>query len=141
MYLDLNHFDFIKSHKLLSALNWFNCKKRNCPYYGVGRQHPFGARGNGRHYNSAAIPQPLAEEVADYVHAELLEARIRYKESPVMTEEEKLEFNKAMAATEEEAEMMESAKVSRVATAVSSSGASDTPMEEATTDEATDTDW
>ena len=149
-----------KCYELVTILRRFKCKPWTCSYYGVGRKHPFGARGNGQHYNFAAIPQPLAEEVAECVHSEFYNARIRYKKAPVMTEAEILEFNERMAATEEEVELMESVNPSRAATeeevelmetvnpsraatAISSSeaGGSDSPMEEAMTDEANDTDW
>lgn len=62
---------------LMSSLSEFQCSKK-CPYYKKG-VHPVTARGQGALYNAAAIPNPLAEEVAEYVHSKFVLDRIRYK--------------------------------------------------------------
>jgi hypothetical protein len=63
---------------LSCSLGEFTCCKK-CPYNkGV---HPIGVRKHGRMFNASAIPQPLAEEVAEYVNAKFYHDRIRYKEA------------------------------------------------------------
>lgn len=63
-----------------------------CPYYtGI---HPIGARSNGAHYNAAAIPQPLAEEVAEHVHSSFYMQRIRYTKQVELTPEQIAEFDR-----------------------------------------------
>ena len=59
------------------ALGEFVCEKK-CPY--KGGIHPLSCRGNNN-YNAAAIPQPLAEEIAEYVNSKFYIDRIRYTEA------------------------------------------------------------
>lgn len=47
-------------------------------------------------YNAAAIPQPLAEEVAHHVDSKFYQLRIRGTKEATMTEEEIAEFNAAV---------------------------------------------
>jgi len=64
---------------LYSNLAEFKCEKSKCPYsIGV---HPISVRTEGKMFNASAIPQPLAEEVAEYVNAKFYQDRIRYKEA------------------------------------------------------------
>lgn len=79
----------------------YTCEKK-CPYH--GGIHPVGARALGHQYNAAAIPNALAEEVADEVSARFQAMRIRRKPQPTMTEEEIDEFNKLMARGSKEEE-------------------------------------
>lgn len=65
----------MQDHGLYSTLKDFHCSSDNCPYY--GGIHPVGVRGHGDMYNAAAIPQALAEEVAEYVNAKFYMDRIR----------------------------------------------------------------
>lgn len=60
---------------LQATLSEFTCEKK-CPYY--GSSHPLGVRSHGNKFNAAAIPQPLAEEVAHYVDSKFYFDRIRY---------------------------------------------------------------
>ena len=65
---------------LHSVLNEFKCEKK-CPYSierGGSGVHPIGVRKYGTKYNAAAIPQALAEEVAEYVSAKFYFDRIRH---------------------------------------------------------------
>mmetsp|Transcript_18867 Transcript_18867/g.51684 ORF Transcript_18867/g.51684 Transcript_18867/m.51684 type:complete len:647 (+) Transcript_18867:1226-3166(+) len=51
---------------ILSArLSSFTCENSDCPY--TNTTHPVSVRSHGHTFNAAAIPQPLAEEVARYV--------------------------------------------------------------------------
>ena len=45
-------------------------------------------RSNGTTFNAAAIPDALAEEVADYVHAKFVLDRIQYTEPSVFSAEQ-----------------------------------------------------
>ena len=65
---------------LHSTLNEFTCENK-CPYGKEGRVHPISVRGEGSMFNAAAIPQPLAEEVAEYVNAKFYQDRIRYADA------------------------------------------------------------
>lgn len=78
---------------LKSTLSEYQCGPK-CPYYqGL---HPIGARSNGLHYNAAAIPKALAEEVAEHVHATMYQQRIRKTPAVELTDLEIAEFNDAM---------------------------------------------
>lgn len=77
-----------------ATLSKFTCKE-GCPHY--GGTHPIGARAHGYQYNAAAIPQALAEEVSEHVHAKFYRDRIRYSKPHLLTEEEKEEFNQGMS--------------------------------------------
>ena len=79
-----------------ATLSEFQCKDK-CPYGQAGALHPLGARQHGSKYNAAAIPQPLAEEVAQHVDSELYRRRIRYTAEATMTSEEIAEFNEAIS--------------------------------------------
>ena len=63
---------------LQSNLSEFTCDKK-CPHF--QNPHPAGVRGDKGRYDFAAIPQPLAEEVAEYVHAKFFQDRIRDKKA------------------------------------------------------------
>lgn len=63
---------------LHSTLKTFTCENSDCPYSGSRVTHPISARKDGYEYNAAAIPLPLAEEVAEYVNAKFYMDRIRY---------------------------------------------------------------
>ena len=81
-------------------MNEYKCSPKFCPYH--GGIHPIGARREGQYYNSAAIPQPLAEEVAHFVDSEFYVQRIRRTEPRDelwSTEEQIAEFNKLMQST------------------------------------------
>ena len=56
-----------------------------------------GARSHGRDYNAAAIPDALAEEVADEVAARFQEMRIRKQPPVTITDADKEDFNSRMA--------------------------------------------
>ena len=60
---------------LSAKLSQFTCRNAKCPYK-VDNQHPVGCR-DDKNYNAAAIPQFLAEEVADYVNAKFCLDQIR----------------------------------------------------------------
>jgi len=84
---------------LCSTLSEFKCggdgqTRQRCPY--AGGIHPIGARRDGRQYNAAAIPQPLAEEVAEHVHANFYQQRIRYTKPVKLADEQVREFDQAM---------------------------------------------
>ncbi|CAB9507585.1 expressed unknown protein [Seminavis robusta] len=91
--------------QLRNNLSYFSCRDR-CVYNGY---HAVGARANGHQYNAAAIPDFLAEEVAEYVSARFCLDYIRYKTEPGITEEEKTDFRMAMVETEEEAQAIAAA--------------------------------
>jgi hypothetical protein len=79
-----------------------------CPYH--GGLHPVGVRSNGHHYNAAAIPDALAEEVADEVFAIFQDGRIRKTPEATMTQEEIEAFDNLMASgseSHEQNDMME----------------------------------
>ncbi len=61
--------------RLHSTLGQYRCSEGKCPYY--GRKHPISPREHGSRYNAAAIPQALAEEVAEHVNSVFYERRIR----------------------------------------------------------------
>eukprot|EP00539_Tryblionella_compressa_P007495 CAMPEP_0178774030 /NCGR_PEP_ID=MMETSP0744-20121128/23417_1 /TAXON_ID=913974 /ORGANISM="Nitzschia punctata, Strain CCMP561" /LENGTH=157 /DNA_ID=CAMNT_0020430865 /DNA_START=8 /DNA_END=481 /DNA_ORIENTATION=+ len=82
--------------KLHSTLSEYRCETK-CPYF--GGIHPVGARANGHQFNAAAIPEALAEEVADEVHSRFQDLRIRKTPEATMTEEEIEAFNKLMTAS------------------------------------------
>uniref|UniRef100_A0A7S4EG38 DNA (cytosine-5-)-methyltransferase n=1 Tax=Pseudo-nitzschia australis TaxID=44445 RepID=A0A7S4EG38_9STRA len=66
--------------------NDFRCTKGKCPYH--GKLHPIGVRSH-KQFNAAAIPQKLAEEVAEYVHAKFLLDRVaRLPRASLSTAEE-----------------------------------------------------
>jgi len=71
-HLWTNDFD------LACALREYTCRNK-CPYY--GSTHPVGARGQGQYFNAAAIPEALAEEVAECVHSKFYRDRIRHSEA------------------------------------------------------------
>lgn len=50
--------------------------------------HPISSRQHGSRFNAAAIPLPLAEEVAAYVTAKFYMDRIRYTKEAEVTDEE-----------------------------------------------------
>jgi len=84
----------LQDFKLRSTLSEYICSNK-CPYY--GGIHPIGARGNGANYNSASIPQALAEEVAEHATATFYDMRIRYTKEHKLSEEEQEAFNKLMS--------------------------------------------
>jgi hypothetical protein len=61
--------------ELKATLGEFTCDSI-CPY--SKGQHPLSVRGQGHRFDAAAIPQPLAEEVAECVNAKFYQNRIRY---------------------------------------------------------------
>jgi hypothetical protein len=60
-------------------LSEFTCKKM-CPYH-EEKQHPTSVRQSSQLYDFSVIPQPLAEEVAEYVHAQFYNDRIRHRKA------------------------------------------------------------
>ena len=64
-----------QDYGLHATLGEFRCE-RKCPY--KDGTHPIGARSQGNRFNAAAIPDALAEEVAEYVHAKFVLDRIRH---------------------------------------------------------------
>lgn len=76
--------------RLHSTLGQYRCLEGKCPYFGL--IHPIGARGHGDKYNAAAIPQPLAEEVAECVNSIFYERRIRRDTKPVKLTREEIEI-------------------------------------------------
>ena len=71
---------------LFATLNEFKCTPDRCPYSGGG-VHPVSARQQGNRFNAAAIPDALAEEVAEYVNAKFVLDRIRHTAKPQVEEE------------------------------------------------------
>lgn len=63
--------------RLISNLHEFKCENK-CPYHEEG-PHPVCVRQDSHLYDFSVIPQPLAEEVAECVHAKFFDDRIRYK--------------------------------------------------------------
>jgi hypothetical protein len=84
-------------YKLKCTLSEFTCELK-CPY--AGGCHPIGVRNNGSQFNAAAIPQALAEEVAEHCSATFYDRRIRYTEDVRLTPEEEQEFNEIMKKSE-----------------------------------------
>ena len=78
---------------MLDRLSPFQCCEENCPYYSLGSEHPRGVRGNKNNYNTAAIPEGLAELVAAHVDAKLFMDRVPDKPAVVVTEEDIEELN------------------------------------------------
>jgi hypothetical protein len=62
---------------LWGRLSDFKCSARRCPYFKAGI-HPMGCRSHGNKFNAAAIPNALAEEVAQYVDAKFYMDRVAY---------------------------------------------------------------
>jgi hypothetical protein len=58
---------WINDFGLQCNLRDFTCEKM-CPYHGVN-QHPASVRQGSKVNAFSVIPQPLAEEAAEYVHA------------------------------------------------------------------------
>jgi hypothetical protein len=56
-----------------------------------------GCRAYGNHYNAAAIPAPLAEEVAKHVDATRFLENIGLQVGATVTAEEEAQFDKDMA--------------------------------------------
>lgn len=52
---------------------------------------------DGKKYNSAAIPQPLAQEVALYVHSKFHIDKIRFTKKIEITDELKEEFDQLVS--------------------------------------------
>lgn len=98
-------FIWTNDFNLHATLSDFKCKNK-CPYSSNGLLHPIGARSSGTFYNAAAIPQPLAEEVAQHVDSEFYRRRIRYTKEAVMTETEIAEFNAAVLGPKKSAPMV-----------------------------------
>lgn len=77
-------------------LGVYRCSKTTCPYY--PSKHPFSARNDGNVFNAAAIPQALAETVAESVVTTFKQRRIRQEtEEAEVTNEEVEEFNRMMS--------------------------------------------
>ena len=84
---------FPQDFDLRSTLSEYVCGPK-CPYYqGL---HPIGARANGLQYNAAAIPRPLAEEVAEFVHAKFYQLRIRKVPLVTLTERQIAAFHRGL---------------------------------------------
>ena len=66
---------------LYSRLQDFRCRKGRCPYY-EAQSHPISCRGNGNEFNAASIPEPLCEEVAQYVDSKFYMDGISYTQAP-----------------------------------------------------------
>jgi len=88
-------------HGLIERLDTFKCGPHTCPYH--DKEHPVGVKMHGRRYNAAAIPEALAEEIADYVHSTFYQRRIRQSTSPEkpLTPKEEAEFNRIMSGPDE----------------------------------------
>ena len=78
---------------MLDRLSPYKCCEETCPYHSLGNEHPRGARGNANNYNTAAIPEGLAELVAAHVDSKLFMDRIPDKTAVVVTEEDIEELN------------------------------------------------
>lgn len=63
--------------ELYGRLSLWTCREDECPFK-VDDTHPGGCR-DDKDYNPAAIPQVLAEEVADYVNSRFIIDRIKAK--------------------------------------------------------------
>jgi hypothetical protein len=70
-----------QDYGLHSTLSEFRCEKK-CPYNDGA--HPVSSRAHGNNFNAAAIPDALAEEVAEYVNAKFVLDRIRYTKMPLV---------------------------------------------------------
>jgi hypothetical protein len=66
-------------------LSLFTCDNK-CPHGRGG--HPASVRQDGYLYDFAVIPQPLAEEVAEYVHARFFQDRIRDRKAALLDGDE-----------------------------------------------------
>ena len=87
---------FVQDFTLHSTLREYTCSEK-CPYGQNGVIHPISARGYGTKFNAAAIPVPLAEEVADHVFSTFYQRRIRFTKEVELTDEEIAEFDAAMS--------------------------------------------
>ena len=61
-------------HRLMTTLSHFTCKNK-CPYH--GQKHLANVRRDGSRFDFSAIPQPLAEEVAEYVHSKFYQDHVQ----------------------------------------------------------------
>jgi len=74
----------------------FRCSEGNCPFF--GKEHPVGVCSKAkRHVNVAAIPQKLAELVADYVFAKFVMNDIRMTPKVILSADEVDDFNLKMS--------------------------------------------
>ena len=80
----LKLFFSVQDFGLYAVLSEFTCD-RKCPHKGEGI-HQISARQHGRLFNASAIPQALAEEVAEYVTAKFYMDRIRYTKEAVVND-------------------------------------------------------
>jgi hypothetical protein len=80
---------------LYSRLSDFRCSEAKCPYY--KQIHPIGTRSHGQHYNAAAIPEKLAEEVAHYVDSKFYMDRIAFTPNITLSTVEENDFNLRMS--------------------------------------------
>lgn len=80
--------------QLWGTLSSFKCGRHTCPYF--DGDHPIGVRRHAARYNAAAIPESLADEVADHVHSTFYQRRIRHTPEVVLTKEEEEEFDRFM---------------------------------------------
>jgi len=67
---------------LKSSLQEYTCEKK-CKYYGRNAKHILQV--NDRTHDCSVIPQPLAEEVAEYINAKFVRNRIRKIKAAVLT--------------------------------------------------------
>eukprot|EP00536_Pseudo-nitzschia_multiseries_P005631 jgi/Psemu1/190972/e_gw1.108.9.1 len=80
---------------LHARLNKFRCSKGTCAYHNT--PHPVGTRSHSHQFNAAAIPQKLAEEVAEYVNAKFVLDQISRLPKVSLSSEEEEEFDFCMS--------------------------------------------
>jgi hypothetical protein len=80
---------------LYNRLSHFRCSENTCPYY--NQIHPVGTKSHGQYFNSAAIPEKLAEFVAHYVDAKFFVDGVAATPKITLSVEEEDEFNKRLS--------------------------------------------
>ena len=63
-------------YRLRSHLSQYRCSEM-CPFGKSGRNHLVSVQSSGREYDFSVIPQPLAEDVADYVNSKFCLDNVR----------------------------------------------------------------
>ena len=86
-----------------SELSEYVCTPETCKYY---KNHPVGHQTHKKSCDTAAIPQGLAEEVAEWVHFSMLEKRVHKTEPIELTQADIDDFDNTMvmASRDDEAE-------------------------------------
>ena len=93
-----------------SELSEYVCTPETCKYY---KNHPVGHQTHKNSCNTAAIPQGLAEEVAEWVHFRMLEQRVHKTEPIALTQADIDDFDNTMvkASRDDEAKVSKDADV------------------------------